>query len=454
MNIVDKWNGQGAEIIRFAPRGNSRVVFTDRSPQILLHGPAGTGKSRSLLEKVHLILSKYEKARGLMIRKTRFSMTETCMWMFENKVLHDRDGVKWHAQEQRYEYPNGSQFIVCGMDKPSKILSSEYDIAYVNESTELELDDWETITTRLRNGAVPYQQIVGDCNPSHPRHWLWTKENLVRYDSRHEDNPVLWNAALSDWTERGKQYIETLDRLTGVRYLRLRKGVWAAAEGIVYDEWDRACHMVDYFPPPDDWTRYWAIDFGYTHPFVWQAWAEDHDGNLYRYREIYHTQRLVEDHCEQIKTLIDGDRPPSAIVCDHDAEDRATFERHLNIPTLPAFKLIRPGIQGVKNRLRKAGNGKPRIFFMRDSLVEMDQNLRAQSSPTCTEEEFESYIWDQRPNLDKNLKSDELPVDKYNHGMDASRYIVAFVDSIADDPSEAEMVVTIPEEDRVRISPY
>ena len=36
--------------------------------------------------------------------------------------------------------------------------------------------------------------------------------------------------------------------------------------------------------------RLWAIDFGYTHPLVWQAWALEGDtGSLYRYAELYHS---------------------------------------------------------------------------------------------------------------------------------------------------------------------
>jgi predicted transcriptional regulator len=41
------------------------------------------------------------------------------------------------------------------------------------------------------------------------------------------------------------------------------------------------------------------VDFGYTNPFVMQWWAEDPDGRLYLYREIYRTRRLVEDHAKR-----------------------------------------------------------------------------------------------------------------------------------------------------------
>jgi phage terminase large subunit len=197
------------------------------------------------------------------------------------------------------------------------------------------------------------------------------------------------------------------------------------AEGVVYEGWDSSLHVIDRREIPAEWPRYWTVDFGYKNPFVWQAWATDNDGRLYRYREIYFTQRLVEDHARKILEVTAGEPKPQAIICDHDAEDRATLERHLRIPTIAAKKSISPGIQAVQVRLQKAGDGKPRIFYLRDSLVEVDKELHAQKFPVCTEQEFEVYVWPQAAD-GKPIK--EVPVDLHNHGMDATRYMVAQFD--------------------------
>jgi phage terminase large subunit len=445
---------KGEVRIKYSPQGSMRQVFTDKSPNVNLEGPAGTGKTRANLEKVHLCLCKYPGSRWLMVRKTRMSMTETCMWTYEKEVLHPLDGVRWAAQEQRYEYPNGSHLVVCGMDKSSKVLSSQYDGAYINELTELLKDNYEHISTRLRNGVMPYQQMLSDLNPDHPRHWVkqLIDAGVVKsYPTRHEDNPILFDRKTGDWTPRGGLYMERLDALTGVRYLRLRKGLWAAAEGVIYEEWDPTVHMVDYFPIPPEWNRYWSVDFGFTNPFVWQAWAEDPDGRLYRFREIYMTQRTVAEHASTIRTLWEGEPAPRAIICDHDAEDRATLERELGFITQAAYKSISPGIQAMKARMKRARDNRPRIFFLRDSLYEMDRSLKDALLPTCTEQEFESYVWDARA-MDRGVG--EMPIDRYNHGADATRYVVAFADDLSIDPQREGVLVEYPEEDRVFISPY
>jgi phage terminase large subunit len=413
-----------AERVRYFPRGAARDVFFCRAPEVLLSGPAGTGKSRGALERLHRTLLKTANVRALIVRKTRASLTQSGIVTYEQRVLHPMDGVDWRTQEQEYRYRNGSVLVVGGMDKATKVMSSEYDIIYVMEATELSEHDWESLTTRLRNGVLPYQQIMGDCNPDSPIHWLYARtqsNQTAMLESRHEDNPILWDAARGEWTPRGAEYIATLDRLSGVRLLRLRKGVWAAAEGMIHDGWDRNIHVIDRFDIPDSWPREWVVDFGYTNPFVWQAWAEDPDGRLYCYREIYMTQRLVEDHAKVIKRVTAGEPRPRNIICDHDAEDRATLERHIGMKTKGAHKTVSDGLQAVSSRLKVAGDGLPRLFYLRDSLVERDPTLTDRHLPVCTDQEYESYVWD----TNNSRKKGEQPVKENDHGMDATRYVVA-----------------------------
>jgi phage terminase large subunit len=97
-------------------------------------------------------------------------------------------------------------------------------------------------------------------------------------------------------------------------------GQWAAAEGVIYEEWNPAVHLVAPFEIPDDWVRWWAIDFGFTNPFVWQNWAENKDGILFLTQEIYRTQTIVQDHALEICRLTVGQRQPNTIVTDHDPD--------------------------------------------------------------------------------------------------------------------------------------
>jgi PBSX family phage terminase large subunit len=425
----------------YAPRGAARTLRTARDPEVLLSGPAGTGKSRACLEKLNMLALLNPGMRGIIVRKTLVSLASTALDTWRKAVMPEAlatGEVRFYGGSQeepaQYLYRNGSVIAIGGMDKPSKIMSSEWDVIYVQEATELEVADWEALTSRLRNWRISFQQIIADCNPSFPTHWL--KQRCDRgvckmMYSKHEDNPMLFDEQ-GVITERGKSYMAKLDALTGVRKERLRFGRWVAAEGIIYEGFDPDVHVIPAFEIPWGWPRYWAIDFGFTNPFVLQWWAEDPDGRLFMYREIYRTQRLVEDHARHALSIVRAhynndeygkwlEPQPVSVICDHDAEDRATFERHSGMTTRPAHKSVSDGIQAFQTRLRPASDGRPRLFLFENALVERDAELDAALKPCCTVEEFPGYIWDVRDGKPPK----ETPVKKDDHGLDTGRYVVA-----------------------------
>lgn len=423
---------------RIELRGAARRLLSCRDTEVLVSGPAGTGKSVGGLTKLHLAAMKYDNFRGLIVRKTAASLGASTLEVWRKDVaapslaLGEVTFYGGSASEPaQYRYlRNGSKVVIGGLDKPTKIMSSAYDIIVVDEATETFVNDWESLLTRGRAGNMPYSQLIGMCNPDAEHHYLYQRAmagGLTLMESRHEDNPAYFNAD-GTLTEAGRAYIGRLDKLTGVRYWRLRKGLWVAAEGLVYEEWDPKVHLVDKLPKGSEtWTRWWSVDFGYRNPFVLQCWAEDGDGRLWLYREIYMTGRLVEDHARQILKIVAPNGKwieprPRAIICDHDAEDRATLERHLGMGTVPAKKAVTTGIEAVQARLRVAGDGLPRVFLLRDALVERDPALVEAGLPTCTKEEATGYVWE--PAKDGRPTKEE-PKDDNDHGMDAMRYMVA-----------------------------
>jgi PBSX family phage terminase large subunit len=301
-------------------------------------------------------------------------------------------------------------------------------MVFVDEATETTPEDIDTIVTRLRHGRMPYQQLLMCTNPGGPTHHLKARCDAGRCRmlySQHEDNPRMFRDGA--WTEYGQTYLARLETLTGVRYQRMRHGLWVAAEGLVYPDWNPPVHLVDKLPAGNEmWTRWWGIDFGYSNPFVVLCFAEDPDGRLWLYRQIYYSHRLVEDHAKALKAIVcPGGRwiepRPRAIVADHDAEDRATFERHFGMGTSPAHKTVSDGVQAMQARLRPAGDGRPRFFVVRDCLMERDPALVEAKKPTCFEDEIAEYVWPQDVKPDKR----EAPVKENDHAVDTARYVIA-----------------------------
>lgn len=415
--------GQTELTAPYAPLAWQEAPWADISPVILLTGSAGGGKSRLAAEKVNAYMMRYPGATGLMLRKAREYASKSIVPFLRHSVISKSSAVLYKKGDNTFVYVNGSTLYVGGMKDESQregIRSigpaGGLDIVWIEEATQFTEQDYNELLARMRGTAASWRQVILTTNPGAPSHWI--KKRLID-----GGEAVVYYSRAIDNQYNPPSYLATLDKLTGVLRVRLRDGRWVQAEGAVYPLFDPTLHVIDPFPIPEHWRRFRVIDFGYTNPFVCHWWALDEDDRIYLYREIYMTQRTVRLHAEHIQEhsrgeLFDFD------VADHDAEDRATLEE-AGIYTLPALKEVTVGIQAVTERLKVAGDGRPRLFVMRGALVELDETLEMAKKPTSTLEEFDSYTWPQ-PRDGVNVK--ELPVKENDHGMDAMRYAVMAID--------------------------
>jgi phage terminase large subunit len=430
--------------VEFEFYGAAARMLESREDEVVLSGPAGTGKSRACMVKIHLLALKYPKMKALVLRKTKESLNGSFTDEWEDVIKEPLASgmVRFFGGSARkpaqYQYSNGSTVTLGGLDQAIKIMSTQYDVSFIQEATQLTEADWDSVTTRLRNGKMPYQQLIADCNPDAETHWLKQRAErgtALMLFSLHKDNPRFFNRDGTP-TPDGVVYMRRLENLTGVRRDRLLKGLWVSAEGMIFDQFDPGVHLVD-LPKfaegtrlcaqglPWEWTRYWGIDFGHTHPFVLQRWAEDPDGRLWMYREQYMSKRIVEEHVADLKAEVFDERgnwrepPPRAILADHNAEDRATFHKHFGRGTAAANKKVNQGLDACQARFKIQGDGKPRIYFLRTALVKRDPLLAEARLPTCTVEEFPSYIWNE---------TKDAPVKEKDDGCDTMRYVVAHRD--------------------------
>lgn len=413
--------------IKVELRGAVRQLAKSRDPFVCVSGPAGTGKTFGVLFLIHCILLQYPGTRAVLLRKTHRSLTATTLETFRSKVAVDAIDagiVSWFggsgSEPAQFRYTNGSRLVVSGLDNPEKIKSLEVSIIVVDEATEITRTDFDILKTRLRGAkdtAFPKYRLILMTNPGAPTHWIKTSEDIRLLYSVHEDNPSLYRD--DSWTDEGVRYLEFLESLSGVQYERLRHGRWVASDGIVYPEFDPNVHVIPRYEIPEDWDRYLVVDFGFKHPFAAQWYAIDGDGRAVMYREIYRTETLVEDHARLIKELSKDDPRLKAVIADHHAENRASLERHLGLSVTPAKKSVMDGIEAVTSRLRDAGDGSPRIFFMEDSLVEVDQKLLDAGGPHKTIDEFSFYRWDPKR---------ESVVKEYDDALDCVRYMTAHLD--------------------------
>lgn len=406
--------------------GGAKEFAAYHGPEAIIHGPAETGKSISALWKLHLCALKYPDASIVIARKTLASAYATILQMYRQKVLGDPAawGIEVYGGEKPewFDYPTGARIWITGLDKSSKILSAEHDLCYVNQVEELALGEWETLTTRTtgRAGNMPYSQTIGDCNPAWPTHWIYNRSSLRLFHSRHTENPTLFDQETGEITAQGRLTMAVLEALTGLRRTRLLEGKAARAEGVIYEVWAEGVHLI-YADDVPELRRYIAgQDWGYTHPGVLGVWGLDNDGRMYLVAQVYRTKKTIDWWIEQGQ-MLDEEFNIEAFVCDPSEPAYIEQFQQAGLNAVAGFNPVRPGINAVQERLSAAGDGKPRLFIVRDSLRQPDVALQSEKRPHAVEQEFPGYVW-----ADK--KAREQPVKEFDDGLDMTRYAVAYVD--------------------------
>jgi phage terminase large subunit len=423
----------------YQPFGAALELFKSRHREVLLSGPAGTGKSRACLEKLNLIAMQ-KPIRAAIVRKTRKSLTQSAMTTLETKVLPLPNQVKFHEGDQEYRYPSGARVMVAGLDDPEKIGSTEFDLVYVQEATELDEDDWGMLLRGLRNGVLSYQQIIADCNPSAPTHWLKQRCNrgeCTLLESQHEDNPTLIDPTTKTYTEAGAEYLKGLDSLSGYLYQRLRLGLWVAAEGMYFTEFDPQVHVVAPFEIPEDWPRWLAVDYGFAVPFccLWLARSPE-TRRIYVYRELYGAGLRDEQQAEKIVEKSTGEQILLRVL-DPSMFNLRTEQQRPSIAAVYAANGVWPVVPGMNSR-------KQGWAIVRRALATADLGESTEAKPRL--QLFEGKC----PNLIRTLPTMVVdPLDPEDladkvgsqktedHAVDALRYALA---AEAQPPPHTEVV--------------
>lgn len=389
----------------------------------MLSGAVGAGKSFMGGHKGLLLNMKYPGNRGLICRKEGKSLVgSTLKTLFEDVipqewiVAHNRqDGMITHKTPIPGVY---STISYGGLDKkadqsyPTKIGSTAYGWIFVDEGIELDLGDWDMLTTRLRykipgytaaqNDLMPRQMFTAT-NPDSPQHWL----HKFFFDNKTEAREVFLTTPYEN-KYLPRDYLKSLEEtLVGFRKERLLNGKWVQAEGAIYVDFDMLKHVVDKNSFLIDTTgalsliSYKRIIFGadsnFPKPRAAVMLGVRGDGSVDLIDEFYeeraHVTKLrdwIEGWAEKRKAAVEVFHDPS----DPDAID--TLDEGRKISCSKADNKIIPGISEVSR------------YFAND-LIRINR--------TCvnTIKYLQTYRW-------KKGAEEEVPEKKDDHLMDALRY--------------------------------
>lgn len=386
----------------YTPRGGCADFVYSHDREVIAEGASETGKTLAACWKIHLLAIKYPGLNGAIVRNTYKSMPGSVLQTF-GRVIDGAPVVVYGGERpEKYIYNNKSVIWVGGMDNPDKVLSSERDFVYVNQAEEMNLDAWEKLLTRTtgRGAIMPYTQLMGDCNPAGSKHWIKTRSKTGRLrliHTIHQDNPTLYDDH-GKLTKHGASVMNDLSSLTGVRRKRLFEGIWATAEGAVYDTFDSAVHVLER-DPKEMVAWYLGLDEGYTNPAVILLVGEDSDKRHHIFKEFYKRGVLQQAIVEQA-AIWTKEYQISLAAVDAAAAGLIADLRNNNIPAQPSKGRVLDRIQLVQDRLKIQGDKRPRLTI----------------DPSCvnTINDFESRVW--KPEKDE-------PVKENDHGTDAYEYL-------------------------------
>lgn len=400
------------------------LAWRDKSFILLATGSAGGGKSKLAAEKLHAFCMKYPGATCMMLRKTRESTTNSIVAFMKGSVIGKGLGnyVHHRSSDGLFQYDNGSVMLYGGMrdeEQRERIRSigskGGIDMMWLEEASQFVESDFNEVLARMRGDVAGWGQIILTTNPDSPSHWIYQRlmqgGEATVYKSRAQDNPV-----------NPSRYLKILNSLTGIQRKRLVDGLWVLAEGAVYDDFDPTIHVIDVLPELSTFKSIFAsVDWGFTNPGTIQVWGKDYDDRLILIHEVYRTQQMVESFWVGKAKELKQKFKIETFVCDPSSPAYIQAFQLADLDARPADNDIRSGVDLVKEQLRLAEDGKPRLMIYRGCLDEIDVSLEESKRPTGILDEFPLYIW---PTNKASQPIKEVPLKKNDHAMDTMRYAV------------------------------
>jgi phage terminase large subunit len=303
-----------------------------------------------------------------------------------------------------------TEFWFMGLDDEQRIHGMKSDAFWINEAVEASFDDYAQLMQRCNGFAIL------DYNPSAEEHWIYDKickRPKTRYmHSTMLDNPLISQNAkdqILSYEPTDENYANgTADKRKWMIY---GLGLRAALEGLIFEKdvhWD----IVKEVPEWAKKTHRWGLDFGYTNDVTtisdahWtgarkEVWIDE---LCYRTKmQNHHIEDILrENGLKGIKGYADSSDPKSI---------DEIYDMGYNVwPVKKPAGSVKLGIEIMKRY---------KIHITERSLNYI--------------KEWKNYTYIQ----DKNGIYLNEPVDKDNHGIDATRYI--FYSELDQRPEQREL---------------
>ena len=344
--------------------------------------------------------------RFLVLRKTLPYAKKSVLPLFRHYIREW--GLEGMCDINRTEgiitFANGSEILISGLDDPEKV-KSIFGITsiWMEEATELTIDDFRQLNLRMRGKIPTYYQLILSFNPISDLSWIYKEFYGAGTHNQLKNKAKLHFSTYKDNKFLDKQYKEELEALIDLDYMWYKVyvlGEWGSLENIIYKKWNTVDNI-----PPDVQELSIGLDFGYTHPTAAVLFGVGKEG-VYVKELLYAKGLTVANVIKRLKDLIPPEAPyarntlnmDTPIYCDSARPDAIKEISQAGFNAIQAYKgknSVREGINTIKSH-------KLHVVAGSDNVMR----------------ELRTYKWKE----DKDGNVYDEPVKLNDDAMDAMRY--------------------------------
>lgn len=369
----------------------------------IVKGSRASKKSKTTALWFIAKMIKHPDANLLVIRKTYRTLKDSCFaelkWAIHRLKVDNYWDVKESPLEITYK-PTGQKIYFRGLDDPLKVTSITVSIGvlcwgWIEEAYEIMSEsDFDTLDESIR-GEVPeglWKQWTMTFNPWNEKHWI-----KHRFFDVNDDNilAMTTNYMCNEWLDEADlKVFETMKKNNPRRYMVAGLGGWGIVDGLVYENWKEQSFKLE---DMKDMKNAFGLDFGYTNDptALFAGFVDIPNKKLYVWDELYEKGLSNKKIAERIANM---GYIKERITADS-AEPKSIDE-----------------LKGLGMRVTGAKKGKDSI----KNGIQWIQDLEIIIHPRCVNfiTEISNYTWD----VDKFGAKLNVPIDDFNHLMDAMRY--------------------------------
>jgi PBSX family phage terminase large subunit len=367
---------------------------------IICDGAVRSGKTSIMMWAfVRWAMENFSGQRFGICGKTVDSCSKNIIVPFTAMTLaKEKYTMRWRRSEKILEVRRGTTTnwfeVFGGKDESSAALIQGRTLAGVLLD-EVALMPRSFVEQALARCSVDGNKKWFSCNPESPQHWFYL-EWIKKHDKR---NALYLHFTMRDNPGLTEKVIEQYESMfSGVFYDRFIRGLWVAAEGLVYPMFDER-NITDEVPESGEY--YMSCDYGTLNPFSAGLWCWN--GKVAtRVREYYYSGRdersnkTDEEYYIELEKLA-GDLPVKSVVIDPSAASFIeVIRRHKRFRVQKAVNDVIPGIATTARYIQ-------------------DGTIKVYRSCKDAIREFGLYRWDEKSTEDKPIKEND-------HAMDDIRY--------------------------------